>query len=264
MVSTGQAQALKQQQTSPRSPSLRPNGSSGSLGHSLRDQPGGLRSLWAGWVLGAWLPQWWQLGGVWGPDPEGTAIWDLPPQLGLGSGERTQTGCWTNAPGQGNGRCRDPFLLARAWTSEGESWALGPCSFFSEQRITFVLVEVYRNMTWPWPDFTNKGSDTKKLATTNLIPSLTFPIKGLCWKLLGSSGFLRHAPPVSLHGPAINLSLLQTEMYWSCLASLCVGHMDLRSVIWGPRILQTYFCLVDSITLVLDHPDGNPLSWQFL
>lgn len=35
------------------------------------------------------------------------------------------TGCWTSAPGQGTGPHEDPLLLARAWTSEDESQALG-------------------------------------------------------------------------------------------------------------------------------------------
>ena len=30
------------------------------------------------------------------------------------------------------------FLLAGPWTSEGESFVLGPCPFLSEQGITFV------------------------------------------------------------------------------------------------------------------------------
>ena len=59
------------------SPTLWPNGSS----HLHRMQSvgrvpcclGSLRSLRASWVLGAWLPRWWQLGGVRGPGPEGAA-----------------------------------------------------------------------------------------------------------------------------------------------------------------------------------------------
>lgn len=35
------------------------------------------------------------------------------------------TGCWTSTPGQGTGPHEDPLLLARAWTSEDESQALG-------------------------------------------------------------------------------------------------------------------------------------------
>ena len=36
---------------------------------------------------------------------------------------------------------------------------------------------------------------------------------------------LGHEPPVSLHDPEINLSLLQTPV---CLASLCVGNIHLH------------------------------------
>ena len=182
--STGRAQALKQQWTSALSLPPRPNGG-GSLHGSRSEEPGldGLRSLRAGWVLGALLPQWWWLGRVWEPGPEGAASWDLSFQPGLGTGGRTQTGCRMDAPGQDNwpapgqdtqdtrphtGGQDNPLLLARAWTSEGESWALGPCPLLSEQRITFVLLEVYGNIvTWLWPDLKNKGPDLKKFATTN-------------------------------------------------------------------------------------------------
>ncbi|XP_057407456.1 coiled-coil domain-containing protein 148 isoform X2 [Balaenoptera acutorostrata] len=36
--------------------------------------------------------------------------------------------------------------------------------------------------------------------------------------------FLRHEPPVSWHGPVVNLSLRQTLTFWYCLASLYVEH----------------------------------------
>ena len=62
---------------------------------------------------------------------------------------RPRPGAGWTLPCRVTGPPRDP-LLARAWASEGESWALGPCPFLSVQRITFVLVEVYRNIvTWP-------------------------------------------------------------------------------------------------------------------
>ena len=57
-------QALRQHWTSPSSLSLWPSGSSSLPVKSVRlgtGYLGSLRSLRARWVLGAWLPQWWQL-----------------------------------------------------------------------------------------------------------------------------------------------------------------------------------------------------------
>ena len=42
-----------------------------------RPPPHCLGSLRASWVLGAWFPQWWQLGRAWGPGPEEATSWDL-------------------------------------------------------------------------------------------------------------------------------------------------------------------------------------------
>ena len=53
-------------------------------------------------------------------------------------------------------------------------------------------------------------------------PSLTWPLKMLCWNPSGSSGFGGQEPPVSLLGPTINLSLLQTPMFRYCLTSPCI------------------------------------------
>ena len=98
-------------------------------GHCL----GGLKSLRAGWVLGAWLPQWWWLSRLWGPGSR-----ELPAEICL-------LNHWMNTPGQGNQPIQGPLLLARICTLEGKSRALGPCPFLSEQRIIFVLGEIYRN-----------------------------------------------------------------------------------------------------------------------
>ena len=133
---------------------------------------------------------------------------------------RPRPGTGWMLPGRVTGLHGETLLLARAWAWENKSWVLGPCPFLSEQRITFALVEVYRDIViWPW-------SDTEKFAITNHTPLLTFPIKGLCWKLPGSSGFLRHEPPISLHGPAINLSLLQTNVLLLFGLTVC-RHTDL-------------------------------------
>lgn len=73
----------------------------------------GLRNLRASCVLAAWL---W-LGGVWGPGPERAANWDLS-------------------------------FFAGTRTSEGESCALGPGRFLSEQRVTFIWWR-FTGISWP-------------------------------------------------------------------------------------------------------------------
>ena len=98
-------------------------------------------SIWAAW-------------GIWGP----VGFW-APGSLSYDS--------WT---GSGDLALRKlpteiSLLLARTGrTSEGESCALGPCPFLSGQRITFVW---WRFTGTVLPDLKNKGSDTKKFATTN-------------------------------------------------------------------------------------------------
>ena len=93
------------------------------------------------------------------------------------------------------------------------------------------LVEVYRNIiTWLWCDLKNRGSYTKKSATTHHIPPSPFLEKGFAESFWGVWGFCRHELPISLQGPAIiiNLSLFQTPVFWYCLASLPVRHRDLH------------------------------------
>ena len=70
------------------------------------------------------------------------------------------------------------------WPREATNWDMPPLSqvqdpgrwklclwtfpFLVRTENNVHLVEVYRNMdTWSWPDLKNKGSDTKKFATTN-------------------------------------------------------------------------------------------------
>jgi len=76
-------------------------------------------------------------------------------------------------------------------------------------------------------DLKNKGSDPKKFATTNHVPPSLFLREGFAVNFQGVWGFLRHESPVSLHGLAVTLSLLQTLTFWYCLASLFMGHTDL-------------------------------------
>ena len=58
--------------------------------------------------------------------------------------------------------------------------------------------------------FTGASLPDHDLITTDSTPLSSFLEKGLAESFCGSFGFLRHEPPRSLHGPAINLSLSQT------------------------------------------------------
>ena len=74
-------------------------------------------------------------------------------------------------------------------------------------------MKVYRNIiTWLWPDFKNKRSETKKLANNSPRPCLTFLGKGFCWKFLGSLRFLRHEPHISLFSSVQSLSCVRLFM----------------------------------------------------
>ena len=93
-----------------------------------------------------------------------------------------------------------------------------------KQKITFVPLEVYRNlMTLA----RTKESHTKKVAKANT--SLTrHAFRNALLKPLGEFGLFRGTShPFSLYGPPINLSLLQTPLYFGyCWATLCVGHTN--------------------------------------
>ena len=52
--------------------------------------------------------------------------------------------------------------------------------------------------------------------------------KGFCPELSGSLDILRLSCLSPLQGPAVNLPLLWTLMFWYQLASLCVGHLELN------------------------------------
>ena len=99
--------------------------------------------------------------------------------------------------GSGDLALREPpaelcLLSSQEGTSENESRACrawGPGCFSSEQGITLVLVQIYRNIiTWPGLDL-RKGSTPPGSLDTSSCPSLPLPRKGLCWELLGSLGF---------------------------------------------------------------------------
>ena len=119
--------------------------------------------------LGAWFPQGRQLGRMWEPGPEGAANWALPP-------------------------------LRQDQDLGGWKLCLGTLPFLVRTENNIHLVEVYRNIvTRPWPDL-------KKSATTNHASPSPFALKGACWKLSVTLGFLGHEHS----SPCRNLPLFQT------------------------------------------------------
>ena len=115
---------------------------------------------------------------LWGCRQLRSASW-----VGLGSGRRTLTGCWTITP-------RQPIqVLARPWTweREVEPW---DSALSSQNREQHFMVEVYRNtLSQPWPDLKNKRSDTKRFSTTNHTPPLPFLERGFAESFWGLQVF---------------------------------------------------------------------------
>ena len=87
-------------------------------------------------------------GGLAGQSLKTPASWGLHHQLGLDAG-RIPDEVLNECSQQVNWPARDTLLVTRAWTLEGKNGALDPCPFLSEQRITFVLVEVHKNVVLP-------------------------------------------------------------------------------------------------------------------
>ena len=79
-------------------------------------------------------------------------------------------------------------------------------------------------MTWSQ----EKGFNPNKFAITNHAPPSSSLEKRFAESFGKSQGFLRQEPPISLLGPAVNLSLLQTLTFWWCLASLYIRYTDLH------------------------------------
>ena len=131
---------------------------------------------------------------------------------------------WTSAPGQGNRPAPGAPPLSQGLDLGGQKSSLGTLPFLvRENNICFGGgLQEYGDLT----------SRTKDLTRSLQQPTMPLPhlsYKRALLKASRSLGFLRHGPPVSLRGPATNLSL-QTPTFWYCLASLCNGHTDLRSV----------------------------------
>ena len=163
----GAPHASSQQQASPPPPPSWPKGGGGHPGCwstklPLLGQPEGHG------VLGAWLPQWWQLGGVetW---PWGCCQLRSASSAGQGTGGRTRLGA-VPAFRAGGLTWMGPLPLSRAWALEGERWAWWPCPVLSEQRITFVW---WRFMGTLWP-----ATRTQDL-TPRSLQQLTTPLPHL-------------------------------------------------------------------------------------
>ena len=99
--------------------------------------------------------------------------------------------------------------------------------------ITCVLLEVCR--TW-WPDLCVQLQE-QRISTPGSLQQLSTPLSHLAFKKALQFWFVEfmifggHKPPISLHGPAINLSLLQTPMFqfvwphWESGSETCInGH----------------------------------------
>ena len=85
-------------------------------------------------------------------------------------------------------------------------------------------------------------------------PSLTLPLKMLCWNPLGSVCLFGHKPPITQ--TCIKPFSAPDSSIWVCLSSLCIGHI--------------YLCLVTVQAVGLD-PSTNhlshlcfPVQWSFL
>ena len=102
------------------------------------------------------------------------------PAIGVAWGARGPVGLWVPGflsdeswVGPGDLALRELLtdiclLLARTGTSEGRAMP-----FLVRTGNNIRLVEIYRNIVtwpWPWPDLKNKGSNTRKFATTNHTP----------------------------------------------------------------------------------------------
>ena len=110
------------------------------------------------------------------------------------------------------------------------SWACSPQTHWCLRTDHFSHPVTSRSTNWR----------TVPMLTTypvNPLPDLAFIM--LCWNPWGVPSFGRHEPPISLPGPTINLSLLQTPTFWYWLASLCVRHTNVYSVTYPKLDKQT-------------------------
>ena len=139
--STSLGPGLEERWRSPPSLSLQPASSGRLSGSQFVRTNLPIWTAWGDWGpigLGAWLCQEWDLERMWELGPEGAADWDLLP-------------------------------LNQDWDISGWKLCLETLPFLVSTENNIHLIEIYRNfITWPWPHLKNKGSDTKKSATTSL------------------------------------------------------------------------------------------------
>ena len=98
----------------------------------------------------------------------------------------------------------------------------------------FSRQEHWSGLPFPSPRHeSEKWKGSRSVVSDPQQPHGLQPSRFLCpWDFPGkSTGVGCHCLlRISLHSPEINLSLLQTPTFWNCLASLCIGHMNLHTV----------------------------------
>ena len=132
-------------------------------------------------------------------------------------------------PGSEGAASWDLSSLARTGTLEGESCTLDFALSCQDRELTFKSGrDLQEHITWLY-ELTSRTKDL----TPRSLQVLTAPIpyllllKGACWKLSVTLGFLEHEPPISLYESAVNLCLFQT-LRFSIDRPHCVRHMALR------------------------------------
>ena len=131
-------------------------------------------------------------GTVWGPGPEGASSWDLPPL--------------------------SQDLDLRRW-----KLCLGTPPFLVRTENLFgggLQGRCYMTMTWSQ----EQRIWHQEVCNNSPCPSLTFPRKGLCWKLSGSFGFLRHKSLSSCMALSKPLSAPNPDVLVMISFTVCWAH----------------------------------------
>ena len=100
-------------------------------------------------------------------------------------------------PGKGHQPTRGPPSLSQDLDLWGLKLSLGTLPFLVKTENN--VFERFIGTSLPDRDLTSRIK-VKKFSTTNHVPSHPhpYPIKGLCWKLSGNLGFLRHELPCTV------------------------------------------------------------------
>ena len=115
-------------------------------------------------------------------------------------------------------------LFSQGSSLRGQKVCLGTLPFLIRTENNIYLVEMNRNtLTWPWPDFKKRGTDTKNFVCKNYMPLPHLFCKMALLRAFRELEVFKAWATHLLTRSSINLSLLQTPMFWYCLASLCSG-----------------------------------------